>query len=117
VLAEERRELFKSDVANMKLKTGTARRDGLLQGLGALLMVVGVVVGLLMYEASLHQSDSRQIGSEQILAVTSAAVTVVGAALFVTGYLARFLRLWLLRQLYEGQSHIDQVVAALDQRA
>jgi hypothetical protein len=27
--------------------------------------------------------------------------------------LARFLRFWLLRQLYDGQAHIDQVVSAL----
>jgi len=35
---------------------------------------------------------------------------------FLRYSLARFLRFWLLRQLYEGQSHIDQVVAALGER-
>jgi hypothetical protein len=35
---------------------------------------------------------------------------------FVRYSLARFLRFWLLRQLYEGQAHIDQVVAALGGR-
>ena len=36
--------------------------------------------------------------------------------MFLRYSLARFLRFWLLRQLYEGQSHIDQVVAALGER-
>ena len=33
--------------------------------------------------------------------------------MFLRYSLARFLRFWLLRQLYEGQAHIDQVVASL----
>jgi hypothetical protein len=41
------------------------------------------------------------------------AVAVTGAAVFLRYSLARFLRFWLLRQLYEGQSHIDQIVGAL----
>ena len=44
------------------------------------------------------------------------ALAVVGAAVFLRYSLARFLRFWLLRQLYEGQAHIDQVVAALGER-
>jgi hypothetical protein len=32
---------------------------------------------------------------------------------FLRYSLARFLRFWLLRQLYEGQAHVDEVVAAL----
>ena len=42
---------FKSDVSEMKLKTGTASRDTLLQVSGALLMVVAVVVALITYSA------------------------------------------------------------------
>jgi hypothetical protein len=32
---------------------------------------------------------------------------------FVRYSLARFLRFWLLRQLYEGQAHMDRLVGAL----
>ena len=38
---------------------------------------------------------------------------VMGPAVFLRYGLARFRRLWLLRQMYEGQSHTDQVVEAL----
>jgi hypothetical protein len=37
----------------------------------------------------------------------------VGAAVFLRYSLARFLRFWLLRQLYEGQAQVDQLVAHL----
>ena len=65
---------------------------------------------------SLHQSDQRNIASEQILAIGFLSVTVVGAALFLVGSVARVLRVWLLRQLYEGQAHVDQLTAAVRQR-
>ena len=46
----------------------------------------------------------------------SLGVTVIGGALFLFASLARFLRLWLLRQLYEGQAHLDTLVAAVRER-
>jgi hypothetical protein len=38
---------------------------------------------------------------------------VLGGALFLRYSMAKFLRFWLLRQLYEGQAHVDEVVAAM----
>ena len=115
MLTEDKMDQFKAEVAELKLKTGGHRRDNALQVVGLVLMVLGVVGAVLLYEASLHQSDARNIGSEQILAAAAVGVTVIGAALFVVAALSRFLRLWLLRQLYEGQAHLDQVLDAVRQ--
>src|SRR5581483_11310287 len=108
MLAEERREQFKADVAQLKLKTGTSRNDTILMAVGGLAMVVGVVAAFLFYSTSLKASDPRNIASKEIAAVAFLGVTVIGAALFLTGAIARVLRVWLLRQLYEGQAHVDQ---------
>ena len=116
MLAEERREQFKADVAEMRLKTGTSRRDGLFLAFGVVLMLVGAVGGFLLYESSLSESDARNIASKEICAIAFVAVTVIGAALFITGAIARVLRIWLLRQLYEGQAHVEQLAAAVRQR-
>ena len=116
MLAEERREQFKADVAQMKLKTGSAGRDTALLGLGVVLMLAGAIASFLLYEASLSESDARGIASKEIAAVAFLAVTVIGAALFVAASVARVLRLWLLRQLYEGQAHVDQLAAAVQNR-
>jgi hypothetical protein len=116
MLADERRERFKADVAQMRLKTGSSRRDGLLQGVGGVLMLGGAIASFLLYEASLSDRDPRNIASKEVAAVAFLAVTVIGAALFVTGSIARVLRLWLLRQLYEGQAHVDQLIAAVRDR-
>ena len=116
MLAEQEREQFKNDVAQMKLKSGGSRYDGPLRILGGILMLVGVVAAFIIYEASLTQKDPRNIASQQILAIAFLGITLIGVALFVAASLAQLLRLWLLRQLYENQSHVDQLVNAVGRR-
>ncbi len=111
----DRIERLKTDAAELKVGKG-AGLDGLYQAAGAVAMGVGVVVAFLAYQMSLGKDDSRDIQSLQILAIAMLALAIVGAAVFVRYSLARFLRFWLLRQLYEGQAHIDQVVTALGDR-
>jgi heme/copper-type cytochrome/quinol oxidase subunit 2 len=112
-LTDNRIDQFKSDVADLKVKTNRGRRDSMLQILGIVLMVVGVVVAFIVYQSSTNESDSRNIESEIILAITMLALSVIGAAVFIFASLARFLRLWLLRQVYEGQENVARVLAAV----
>ncbi|QCQ92292.1 hypothetical protein [Rhodococcus sp. SGAir0479] len=112
-LADERRAQFKSDVADLKLKSGPSRGDGAARIAGLALMAVGVVAAFIVYISSLTQSDLRDIASDQILATAFLALTVIGGALYLAGAIARVLRLWLLRQLHEGQAQADQIAAAL----
>jgi hypothetical protein len=111
----DRIERLKSDAAELNVTKGAAR-DGLWQTVGAIAMAAGVVLAFVAYQLSLAKDDPRDIDSLQILAVAMLALAVVGAAVFLRYSLARFLRFWLLRQLYEGQAHIDQVVAAMGER-
>lgn len=113
MLVEERRAQFQTDVAELKTKSRGPRRDWLWRVIGALLMIVGIVAAFLVYGASLSQSDYRDILSGQILAIAFIGVAVLGAAIFLSAAIASVLRLWLLRQLYEGQQHADQIADAL----
>ena len=113
MLTENRIDQFKADVASMKVKTPGGRRDSLMQGAGVVLMLVGVVAAYIVYQASTNQSDPRNIQSQIILAIFMLALSVVGAALFVFASIARFLRVWLLRQVYENQEQVERVVTAL----
>lgn len=108
----DRIEQLRRDAAELKVGKG-AGRDGLYQAAGAVAMAAGVAVAFLAYQLSLGKDDSRDIQSLQILALSMLALAIAGAAVFVRYSLARFLRFWLLRQLYEGQAHIDQVVATI----
>jgi len=110
----DRIERLRAEAAELKVGKETASRDGLYQVAGAVAMGVGAAVALTAYWTSLGKSDSRDIDSLMILAIAMLALAVVGAAVFLRYSLARFLRFWLLRQLYEGQAHLDQLVASID---
>jgi hypothetical protein len=111
----DRIERLKTDAAELNV-TSSGRRDGLYQTIGAVCMVVGVVGAFIAYQMSLGKEDNRDIQSLVILAITMLTLAVAGAALFMRYSLARFLRFWLLRQLVEGQAHIDQLVEAVGPR-
>jgi hypothetical protein len=113
MLTENRIDQFKADVSAMKVKTPGGRRDSIMQGVGALLMVAGAVAAYITYQSSTTQSDPRNIQSQIILGIFFLTLSVIGAALFVFASLTRFLRVWLLRQVYEGQEQAERVAAAL----
>lgn len=111
----DRIERLEAEAARLDVAR-SGRRDRFFQAGGAVAMSAGVVAAFVAYQASLGSSDPRDIQSLIILAIAMLALAVVGAAVFLRYSLARFLRFWLLRQLYEGQSHIDQLVATFGPR-
>lgn len=104
---------FKSDVTELNLKTGSVGREKGLAALGAVLMIVGIVVSFFAYAAARNYNDARDVQTMIIVAVWMAGVIVFGAALFLRYSLAAFLRMWLLRNLYEGQANTDRIVEAV----
>jgi hypothetical protein len=113
VVTDDKIEEFRAAVADLKLRSGRQRSDLIKEIVGAVLMVGGFVAGLIIYESSLSQGSALNLASEQILALTMLGLVVIGAALFVSGTMARFLRVWMLRQLYEGQAHVDHLVESI----
>jgi membrane protein YqaA with SNARE-associated domain len=112
-MTNERAEQFKADAAQMNLKAGSASTDTVLQVIGLLLMIAGVVAAVLLAIASKSISDARSIQNNIIWAVAMLCLTVLGLGVFLRYSLGKFMRLWLLRQIYENHSHVDQVVDAL----
>src|SRR5687767_14604099 len=108
-----RADAFNAAVADRKLKGAGSGADRTLRVLGVLLLVLGVAGTFLAYNNSLNVDDTRDIASNQILAVAFLAITMVGVALYVVGGVAAVLRLWLLRQLVESQARADQIAEAL----
>lgn len=116
MLTEERRAEFHRQVADHRLKADSSKSDRPVRITGILLMIGGAAGAFVSYSASLSQSDTRDITSSLILAVACVGLIVIGAALYVAATVARVLRLWLLRQLVEGQAQVDQLDAALRAR-
>jgi hypothetical protein len=109
----ERVERFKTEAAELNLKAGNANLDSRLQALGALAMVAGIVIAFLAYASSGSLSDQRDVQTQTTLAVAGLTLAVGGGFVFLRYSLGKFLRLWLLRQMYEGQAHVDQIVEAV----
>ena len=113
----DRIEQFKSDVTDMNLKTGSPSRDKTFQALGFVMMLVGVIGAFVVYVSSNNLSSQLDVTSQVAFAVAFLALTVFGAAIFLRYALANFLRMWLLRQLYEGQANTDRIVDAIERAA
>jgi hypothetical protein len=113
--ATDRTEQFKTEISEMRLKTGRANAERLLQTLGVVLMVAGIALAFGAYKASLNVTttpntnvDVLNSNSYTPLAIAGLAMSVVGGFLFLRYSLARFLRFWLLRQVYEQRAAIDE---------
>jgi hypothetical protein len=105
----DRIERLQSEAARLDVAR-SGSRDGLFQTVAIVAMVVGVVGAFVAYQASLGSEDPRDIQSLIILAIMMLGLVIVGAVVFLRYSLAKFLRFWLLRQLYEGQAHVDEIV-------
>jgi hypothetical protein len=108
----DRIERLQSEAARLDIAR-SGSRDNLYQMAAVVLMIVGVVGGFIAYQASLGSDDPRDIQSLIVLAIMLLGLVVIGAAVFLRYSLAKFLRFWLLRQLYEGQAHVDGLIDAL----
>jgi hypothetical protein len=114
--SSDRSAAFAAAVSESKLSAPNATADKLGRTLGILFMTLGVVGTFVAYNSSRSLDDSRDIASSQILALVFVAFTVVGAAIYLAGSIAKVLRLWLLRQLVESQDRMDQLTEALKGR-
>ncbi|MEV5829417.1 hypothetical protein AB0L25_28030 [Spirillospora sp. NPDC052242] len=110
---DTRRKEFHEAAAAHRLRAGSARSDRPMRVIGVLLMLAGVVGAFVAYNASLSQSDLRDIVSSQVLATAFATLAIAGAGLYIAAALAQVLRLWLLRQLVESREHTGRLTEAL----
>ena len=106
----------------MKLKTGRTRTENLLQtSRRRRSWSAGIAIALGAYAASLNVTatpgtnvDVLDSNSYMPLAIAGLAISVTGGFVFLRYSLARFLRFWLLRQVYEQRAAIDEAAGRAD---
>jgi hypothetical protein len=108
---------FKTEVTDLNLKTGNVGREKLLSVLGVIMMIVGSAGAFIVYASSLNLSSALDVQSQIVYAIAFLTVSVFGAALFLRYSFAAFLRMWLLRNLYEGQANTDRIVEAVTDKS
>ena len=114
----DRAAQFKAEMAEMRLKTSRSNIENIWLIVGLVLMAGGIALALGAYSASLNVTatpgsnvDLLDSNSYTPLAIAGLAITVAGGFLFLRYSLARFLRFWLLRQIYEQRVARGEVPA------
>jgi hypothetical protein len=109
----QRIEQFRAEVADMKLRDPATGLDRLLVRLGVVGLATGVGFGVAAWFISHGTRNPLQQRDAIVVALLGLTVAVVGAALFVKGALAGFLRFWMARLCYEQQAQADRIAASV----
>ncbi len=98
---ETRADRFVRELAELKIPDPAAGRPRLWQRLGAVLMVLGPVLGVTAYLVS-HRTTSPLVQGDAVtVGLAAVTVSLVGSALFLRYSLTGFLRFWMARQSHE----------------
>ncbi len=108
----DRIEQFTAEIAEMKLPDTTTSRDRALLRVGAALMGLGLVLGVVAYVIGHGTTNPLQQRDAIVLAIIGLTCAVIGGALFVRYSMAQFLRFWLARLSWEQQAQTDRLVEA-----
>ena len=109
--AESRADRFARELADLKISDPAAGHPRRWQRLGAVLMVVGIVLGGTAYLISHRTSSSLTQGDAITIALGGVTLSVVGAAIFLRYSLTGFLRFWMARQSFELNVLAERVFA------
>ncbi len=105
-----RLQQFQAEVDQLKVTGGRANPERVGRGLGAVLMAIGIVIGLYAYLGLSHPTTNPlQQGDATVVGLLGVSVTLVGAALFVVFSLTRYFRYWLVRLIYEQRDQMDRL--------
>ena len=100
---EDRAEEFQEQIAAMRTKTSRGSSEQVLLVIGILLMLAGIVLGFISYFSSTNTDKALDQNELIILAITGVSLSLLGVAIFLRYSISRFLRFWLLRQIYENR--------------
>jgi hypothetical protein len=98
---ETRADRFGRELAELKIPDPAAGRPRLWQRLGAVLMVLGPVLGVTAYLVSHRTTSALVQGDAVTIGLGAVTVTIAGSALFLRYSLTGFLRFWMARQSHE----------------
>ena len=100
-VAESRAERFSRELTDLKIADPSAGHPRLWQRTGAILMVLGIVLGVCAYLISHRTTSSLTQGDAITIGLGGVTFAVTGSAIFLRYSLTGFLRFWMARQSFE----------------
>jgi hypothetical protein len=105
-----RLQKFQTEVDQLKVTGGKANPERAGRAIGAVLMAVGLILGIYAYFGLSHPtSNPLQQGDATVVGLLGVGFTVVGTGLFVVFSLTRYFRYWLVRLIYEQRDMADRL--------
>jgi hypothetical protein len=101
VMSNSTRADFEAEVAKLKTTSNSGPSDRRVASLGMIVAVVGLVIIVVMYSQATGQGDQRDQMESLIMAIFGLGLVIFGSILYLRNSMTRFLRLWLLRLIYE----------------
>ena len=106
---------FTAEIESLKLKASSATGEKRLLVLGIVALVVGLVLTIL---GGINVTNNTGPADQRAYMATGTflgiALIIAGAAFFIRYSLARYLRFWLLRLVWESRANADRIVDAID---
>jgi hypothetical protein len=109
-----RLEQFEEEIRRLRVKGGNAEPERKLVVLGVVAVVAGFVVAAIGIGMVRGAEDSLSQGDGLAQTILGVAIAVVGVVLWARYSLSRYLRYWLVRQIYEDRAATDRVVDAIE---
>ena len=109
-------EQFRSEIDHMGFRGSTVSTERWLLWVGAVLLIGGIALALL---GAIQVVDSGDSAPDQRAAMASGSLlgivmVIAGSALFLRYSFVRYMRLWLIRLVYENRSDTDRLVAVIE---
>jgi hypothetical protein len=105
-----RLQKFQAEVDQLKVTGGKANPERAGRAVGAVLMLLGLILGIYAYFGLSHPtSNPLQQGDATVVGLLGVGFTVVGTGMFVVFSLTRYFRYWLVRLIYEQRDMADRL--------
>jgi len=106
-----RLQQFQAEVDQLRVTGGRANPERTGMIIGAVLIVVGLVLGIYAYFGLSHPTTNPlQQGDATVVGLLGVSCAVIGTGLFVVFSLTRYFRYWLVRLIYEQREQTDRLL-------
>ncbi len=107
---------FEADIRRLGVKGGSAEPERRMVFAGVIAMITGVIV-VIVGLVGVRGSDSQLAqGDNMAMMWLGLAIAFVGAVLWARYSMSRYLRYWMVRQIFEERAQTNRIVEALERR-
>jgi hypothetical protein len=115
-MSTDRLQQFEDEIRRLGVKGGTAEPERWLVVVGVLAVIGGIGLAVFGVNLVLNASTQLEQGDGQVQTVLGGAIAIVGAIVWARYSLSRYLRYWLIRQVYETRASTDRIVEAIERQ-